>query len=234
VIELYALSFARAYGVFLMIPLTAVGISETQRISIAALFGIILGPKHFELTLLPAEFFIGIVLALPVTLFLDFFIQAAECFDSARGSSQDVIYSPLTQHQEHSLQQVVRVLGIALLCSSNALGFLLEGCTRVQSGVLWSGPTLGKIIFNLVQEIGVGVICFVIPFSIAAAIIEFVMGWAAKLLPNLSITNELFLLRLIAGVVFLRFAVTPQTILSIRDGVASLSSIVPQMLLFGS
>lgn len=211
-IEGHLLSFARMYGALLLLPLSSLGLGETKRIMIAFLLSWVIGVREFNVELLIIEFILGMLIALPSMLLLDFLIQGAEIFDVSRGASMDVVYSPNTQHHEHTLQQLVRVAGIAIYFSSGAVLSLFKGLVDAPSISFMSNDQISRVIIYVIQEVGVGVICFVLPFALACGLIEFVIGWGAKSLPSLSLANESFLLRMIAGGFFLQFAASAESI----------------------
>lgn len=216
-IEPYLMSFARVYGALLLLPLSSFGIGEAKRIALAGMLALVVGAKNFQIEFIVIEFIIGLMVALPSMLLLDFFIQGAEIFDVSRGASMDVVYSPNTQHHEHSLQQIIRVCGLSIYFSSGAVAALIRGLTRVPHVDFLTVNDFGKVIMFTLQEVGTNVICLVLPFAFASAFIEFVICWGVKALPNLSASNESYLLRLIAGAFFLQFSTSDQSIQGARD-----------------
>lgn len=216
-IEYYILSFTRVYGALLLFPFSAFGISESKRIALASMLAWVVGPKQFHHELILIEFIIGMMVAFPSILLIDFFVQAAEIFDASRGASMDVVYSPNTQHHEHSLQQIVRVCGVTIYFSSGAVESLLSGLIQIPSIELLTFAHLGRVLIYTVQEVSVGLICLVLPFAFASAFIEFVIGWGVKAVPNLSSSNESYLMRLIAGAFFLQFAASAESIEGIKE-----------------
>lgn len=216
-IEEYILSFARVYGALLLFPFSAFGISEPKRIALVIMLAWVVGPREFHFEFIILEFVIGMMVAFPSMLLIDFFVQAAEIFDASRGASMDVIYSPNTQHHEHSLQQIVRVCGVTVYFSSGAVGTLLSGLIQIPTIQVLTFTHLGQVLMYTVQEVSVGLICLVLPFAFASAFIEFVIGWGVKAVPNLSSSNESFFMRLLAGVFFLKFAASAQSIDGIKE-----------------
>lgn len=199
IIEPYLPNFARLFGALVLLPLDSLGF--TKKISLAALLSICLGPK--ETGNLLFEFLLGVAIAFPVVLVIDSLVSAAELYDTTRGQTIDVVYAPNGQHNDHSLQLIVRTLAVVLFFLSDASLVLYKSVISLPSIEVSSIEVLGRGLGFAVQEAVHLILILVLPFSFLCAAIEYFIGWVSKILPQLSLYNEAFYARMISGILFL-------------------------------
>jgi flagellar biosynthesis protein FliR len=199
IIEEYLPNFARVFGALVFLPLDHLGF--TKKISLAATISVCLGPKA-EANLL-CEFLLGVFIAIPVVLIMDSLVSAAELFDTARGQTIDVMYAPNGQHNDHSLQLLVRTFVVVLFFLSDASLVMLRSVITAPELDVTSIESLGRGIGFAVQEAVSLMLFLVLPFAAVCATVEYFLGWASKVLPQLSLYNEAFFARMISGCLFL-------------------------------
>lgn len=199
IIEPYLPNFARIFGALVLLPFDSLGF--TKKISLAAVLSICLGPKYTGN--IGFEFLLGVAIAFPIVIIIDSLASAAELYDTARGQTIDVVYAPNGQHNDHSLQLVVRTLAVVLFFLSDASLVLFRSVVQAPELSFVNLDTLGRGVGYVVQEAVAFILFLILPFSFLCSIIEYFIGWVTKAIPQLSLYNEAFYARMISGLLFL-------------------------------
>jgi len=159
----------------------------------------------FDPSLLISEILFGIFLSLPVALIIAMIEWWAELFETGRGQNLGSILDPMQQSENSALSSLLRSASwVALLASPvilHSLALLLSSYHKLPVGSLatfWQQETFVRLLEVINQAVS-QMLCLALPFATLFLLIEFITAVAGKLLPQVSLTQESFLIKTILG-----------------------------------
>lgn len=200
----------RALGLIALLPFGSVGPLGPLRLALA--FGLAvsqfsLAPTNQSvgvLDLIP-EFFFGVLLVLPAILALSVISMSSELFESLRGQTLSAFVDPLgakeQQEGEHAWALLARQLAwVTVLVAGFGevmIATFAESVRLMPVGALWdvslsqsARAVVLAICMHLEWCVLIAGAC-----AIVALLVECAGGWIAKVMPQVSLMNEIFLIK---------------------------------------
>lgn len=200
--ELYGvvLLFFRAIGLVVALPLS--GPRGIPRLTIAMIISSLgwsaeLHVVDLSVNYFVQEFLIGYILALPLTLCVEFLGMFCGLAEQGRGATIAMIYDPTSNKTLQPLAVLGRNLMIALLFCSGACVELVSGfvssLTLLPIGTFSHSPIqFGTLLLQLVIPLLGSLFSAFIPLATLYLIVEFGFGLVAKAAPQLLTIGESF------------------------------------------
>ena len=201
--------FCRVFGALALLPLEK-GLSGLMlRFSLSsagALFlsAIIKSPGGSSGLELLAEFALGALLSLPALLVCSSCAMLGEIFDVARGQNVAELYDPAGAKGSSLCAEFFERFAAVLLFSAGLfdrmLSVLAQSFTVIVKAAGWRPGQEGLLqIVELIAMV-LGQFClFFLPLLLAFSLVDLVFGYAAKLLPQVSMQSEIMLAKSAAG-----------------------------------
>jgi flagellar biosynthesis protein FliR len=200
----------RALGLIALLPLGSVGPLGALRLVLAvglaaSQFSLAPGTPSIGVLDLVPEFFLGVLLALPAILTLAVVSMSSELFESLRGQTMSAFVDPLgakeQQEGEHAWALLARQLAwVTVLVAGFGevmVATFAESVGTLPVGALWSVSLLegARAVILTVCLYLEWCVLIAGACAVLALLVECAGGWITKVLPQVSLTNEIFLLK---------------------------------------
>lgn len=201
--------FLRTIGLMVALPFSFDAVSTGQRIFFAVGLTFIIGvdPEHVAAPSLwwLLEFFIGFIVAMPVALVVAGAAHVGEFFDLGRGETIGSLMDPLSGSQTSNSALLLRSYSWLKLLVLGILPLLVLGLWR-SAQVLPPGMNNGQTLVLLGEGMLIVVTTllatgfdYALPTATVFLMVDIAVGFLSKVVPNVSLNNESFLVKSILG-----------------------------------
>lgn len=211
------LPFARAFGLTLLVPIAWNVIGLGLRMSISFCMAIFVSDGILEVSptfgAILSEIVLGMVLSLPLFVLINAGLMLGELSDTARGQSIGSLYNPTIESEASSMGQLIQSALWAKLSVLLIFPALMSSyVTSFKNLPVADSILQNSLAFNLLVQItkllqaGFAVL---MPLLVVLVILELLLGLVPRLVPNLNLTQEGFILK--SGLTFSTLMILEQS-----------------------
>ena len=195
----------RSLGSIALLPLGTDGIySVGQKFMFSAIIaGLLYHTSAIEISLIsyPFEFIIGVLVSLPCAMVIQGSALWGELFDTGRGQNIAQIYDPISQTSQSQISIVLKNYSWTILLFlgifEEIIYSLFLSIKIFSPGTLFQSSfiQIGKDALRISTSTLAGAVTAFIWLSVIFLTVEILFGLIGKLLPNVSLTGESFLIK---------------------------------------